>query len=77
VGQAMVFTSLILSAGFLMFTFSQHNGLSHFGLLSATAIVAAVVSDLFFLPRLCILTDLRFGAGKGKLDSGTGTAEAV
>jgi hypothetical protein len=34
--------------------------LAHFGLLSATAIVSAVVSDLFFLPRLCILTGLRF-----------------
>jgi len=60
VGQAMVFTSLILSAGFLMFTFCQHNGLSHFGLLSATAIISAAISDLFFLPRLCILTNLRF-----------------
>lgn len=73
VGQAMVFTSLILSAGFLMFTFSQHNGLSHFGLLSATAIVSAVISDLFFLPRLCILTDLKFGTGKRKPDPGTGS----
>ena len=61
VGQAMVFTTVILSAGFLMFTFSQHNGLSHFGLLSATAIISAVISDLFFLPRLCILTSLKFG----------------
>ncbi len=60
VGQAMVFTSLILSTGFLMFTFCQHNGLSHFGLLSATAIVSAVIADLFFLPRLCILSNLRF-----------------
>jgi len=68
VGQAMVFTSLILSAGFLMFTFSQHNGLSHFGLLSAMAIISAVISDLFFLPRLCILTDLKFGVGKRRPD---------
>jgi len=72
VGQAMVFTSLILSAGFLMFTFSQHNGLSHFGLLSAVAIVSAVISDLFFLPRLCILTDLKFGPGKGEPDPAAG-----
>ena len=60
VGQAMVFTSVILSAGFLLFTTSQHNGLSHFGFLSATAILSAVISDLFFLPRLCILANLRF-----------------
>ncbi len=60
VGQAMVFTSVILSAGFLMFTFCQHNGLSHFGLLAATAIISAVISDLFFLPRLCILANLKF-----------------
>jgi len=72
VGQAMVFTSLIMSAGFLMFTFSQHNGLSHFGLLSAVAIVSAVISDLFFLPRLCILTDLKFGPGKNRPVPGAG-----
>lgn len=60
VGQAMIFTSLILSAGFLMFTLSQHNGLSHFGLLSSVAIFSAVVADLFFLPRLCMLTRLTF-----------------
>ena len=73
VGQAMVFTSLILSAGFLMFTFSQHNGLSHFGLLSAVAIVSAVISDLFFLPRLCILTNLKFGVDKRKTAPDTGS----
>lgn len=60
VGQAMIFTSLILGAGFLIFTFSQHNGLSHFGLLAAVAIFSAVIADLFFLPRLCMLTGLDF-----------------
>lgn len=60
VGQAMIFTSLILSAGFLIFLLSDHSGLQHFGLLSAAAIFAAVIADLFFLPRLCILSRLKF-----------------
>jgi len=60
VGQAMIFTSLILSAGFLIFFLSDHSGLQHFGLLSAAAIFAAVIADLFFLPRLCILSRLTF-----------------
>jgi predicted RND superfamily exporter protein len=64
VGQAMIFTTVILSTGFFLFFFCQHTGLSHFGILSATAISTAVVADLFFLPRLCILTDLRFGPDK-------------
>ena len=52
-GQAISFTSLVLAAGFSMFVLSFHNGLSHFGILSALAIATACVTDLCLLPALC------------------------
>ena len=60
-GQAITFTSIILSLGFLIFLFSSHNGLSNFGVMSAVAFFVAVFADLFLLPSLCLLTGLRFG----------------
>ena len=59
VGQAMVFTSLILSIGFLVFIFSVHNGLNNFGILSAVAIMAALLADLFMLPAMLVFFDAR------------------
>jgi hypothetical protein len=52
-GQAITFTSIILSCSFLVFVLSFHNGLSHFGIFSAIAIMSALISDLFLLPALC------------------------
>jgi hypothetical protein len=52
-GQAITFTSIILSCSFLVFILSFHNGLSHFGIFSAIAIMTALISDLFLLPALC------------------------
>lgn len=59
-GQAITFTSIILSAGFLVFLLSFHNGLSHFGIFSAIAIMSALVADLFLLPALCKVTNIKF-----------------
>ena len=59
-GQAITFTSLILSAGFLVFLLSFHNGLSHFGLFSAVAILMALIADLFLLPALCQVIHVDF-----------------
>ncbi len=61
-GQAISFTSIILSLGFLIFVFSTHQGLSNFGVMSAVAFVAALLADLLLLPSLCLLVNLRFGA---------------
>ena len=60
-GQAITFTSLILSTGFLVFILSFHNGLSRFGIFAAIAILTALVSDLVLLPALCRVTRIRFG----------------
>ncbi len=59
-GQAICFTSLILAAGFSMFTLSFHNGLSHFGIFSAIAILTAFVADIYLLPALCVFTGIDF-----------------
>ena len=59
-GQAIVFTSLILAAGFLVFLLSFHNGISRFGLFASVAVLAALAADLFFLPALCTALKLDF-----------------
>lgn len=63
-GQAIAFTSLILSAGFLMFILSFHNGISHFGIFAAVAIMTALISDLFLLPALCCVMKIDFNRNK-------------
>ena len=52
VGQAMFFTTVVLSLGFLVFVLSAYNPLSHFGILSAIAISSALLADIFLLPVL-------------------------
>lgn len=52
VGQAMIFTSVILTTGFLIFLPSIYVPFRNFGLLSAIAISMALLADLFFLPAL-------------------------
>jgi len=64
-GHAICFTSLILASGFSMFVLSFHNGLSHFGILSAAAILTACIADLYLLPALCVLVHLNFDKGGG------------
>lgn len=59
-GQAITFTSLILSSGFLVFLLSFHNGLSRFGIFAAIAIMTALISDLFLLPALCRMCRIDF-----------------
>lgn len=59
-GQAITFTSLILSSGFLVFLLSFHNGLSRFGIFAAIAVMTALISDLFLLPALCKMCRIDF-----------------
>ncbi len=59
-GQAICFTSLILAAGFSMFFMSFHNGLSHFGIFSAIAIITAFIADICLLPALCAFFEVDF-----------------
>jgi len=60
VGQAIVFTSLILVGAFVCFGFLDHNGLKHFGILASLAMLTALAGDLILLPALLKATGARF-----------------
>ncbi len=71
-GQAIMFTSLVLSIGFLTFMFSQHMSMRNFGVLSSLAIMLALVTDLLLLPALFKVTKADFGRSK-RYDTGSST----
>jgi len=58
-GSAIIFTTIILSAAFLVFMFSEFNPNYHFGIVTASALVIAVVVDLVALPALLVMIDNR------------------
>ena len=57
VGTALVFTSIILTSGFFILTFSDISINSDMGKLTAYTIVLALIADLIFLPALLISFD--------------------
>ena len=63
VGRALLITSLVLVAGFLVFVFSVMDSQASFGLLLSTTIVMALVADFFLMPAL-MLTIKPFGPEK-------------
>ncbi|MDO9548559.1 MAG: hypothetical protein Q7J65_06330 [Candidatus Marinimicrobia bacterium] len=50
VGRALIFTSLILTTGFLIFILSETRILMDFGILASIAIFTALLGDLFIGP---------------------------
>jgi predicted RND superfamily exporter protein len=54
-GQALLFTSLVLSTGFLVYTFASMNILFLFGTLTAFTIVMAFLADVLLAPALMAL----------------------
>ncbi len=57
IGRPIVLTSVVNCAGFGILYLSDFLPMSHFGLLSAVAMVAALVGDLVLLPNLLRLFD--------------------
>ena len=57
-GRAMVFTSVIASAGFAMLTLSSFVPMANLGFLSAIAMITALGGDLFVLPATARLVNL-------------------
>ncbi len=62
-GSAIIFTTLILSASFLVFRFSDFVPNVNFGIVTATALVIALLVDLLMLPAVLS----RFDNGKKSL----------
>ena len=51
-GRAITLTSIVLALGFLVLTFSQMNNMFDFGVLTACAILVALVADFFLMPAI-------------------------
>ena len=51
-GSAMILTTVVLSSAFIVFVFSQFMLNAHFGLITAVALLIALVIDLLLLPAL-------------------------
>ncbi len=58
-GSAIIFTTIVLSAAFLVFMFSSFNPNYHFGIVTASALIIAVIVDLLALPALLSIIDDR------------------
>ena len=55
-GRAMLVTSIVLGVGFYIFAFATLSNVIHFGLLTGSAIILALVSNFLMLPALLALT---------------------
>jgi len=62
VGKSMIYTSIVLFAGFIIFAFSSFGGTVALGLLTSTTLLLSMITNLVLLPTL-ILT---FDTGKYK-----------
>jgi len=52
VGRPIIFTSIILSFGFLVLVFASFNPVIHFGILASTVVILALIFDLAVLPAI-------------------------
>jgi len=69
-GQAIVFASTLLVAGFSIFLFSSFYGLFQFGFLGAITITTALLADLFLTPAMIQTFGLRVkGVGERRAQS--------
>jgi predicted RND superfamily exporter protein len=63
-GQAIMITTLILSTSFLMLMTSDFIPNANFGIVTASALLIAVIVDLLFLPALLSLVDRDSGESR-------------
>ena len=56
-GKAILFTTVVLSLAFSVFAFSTFTPNQNFGIVTATALVIALLTDLFLLPALLSVFD--------------------
>jgi predicted RND superfamily exporter protein len=54
-GISIVYTSLVLTAGFIIFCFSGFGGTQALGWLTSLTLVMATLTNLIFLPALLIV----------------------
>ncbi len=56
-GRAIIFTTVVLSISFLVFVFSQFTPNQNFGVVTASALLIALITDLLYLPALLSVAD--------------------
>ena len=57
VGSSLVFTSVVLTGGFILFAFSRMRSLQNLGILAAAGILSALAADLILSPILLKLSE--------------------
>ena len=65
-GRALLFTSVVLVAGFAALGLSSMANLGYLGLTTAFAIGLAFVMDVTVTPALLVLTDRKVGTERGE-----------
>lgn len=61
VGQAVMFTTMVLGLGFALLSFSDYLGMAKMGFFGSISIFVALLCDLFLIPAMIILFKPRFG----------------
>lgn len=64
VGKSMIYTSIVLFAGFIIFTFSSFGGTIALGLLTSITLMMSMITNLVVLPALILTFD------RGKYNKG-------
>lgn len=57
VGKSMIYTSIVLFCGFIIFTFSSFGGTIALGVLTSTTLLISMIANLILLPSLIMTFD--------------------
>ena len=61
VGQAVMFTTMVIALSFALLSFSGHLGMAKMGFFGSIAIFFALLCDLFLIPAMIITFKPTFG----------------
>ncbi len=78
VGQAVMFTTMVIALSFALLSFSGHMGMAKMGFFGSVAIFFALLCDLFLIPAMIITFKPTFGVKDANTDidfSKTATAQ--
>lgn len=68
VGQAVMFTTMIIALSFALLSFSGHLGMAKMGFFGSIAIFVALLCDLFLIPAMIITFKPTFGVKDANTD---------
>jgi predicted RND superfamily exporter protein len=65
-GQAITFATLVLGLGFAVMAFSDYSGTRNTGIFGSLAIFSGLLSEMFLLPSIILVTKFKFQNQKAK-----------